>query len=185
MGNSACCKTVAAVFVVCLSFGAIALAEDRVVESAFCLKMDGRECSTPMAANEASLSEIVSVEGGVRRPYFWSKVSVDEGKHIVHVWSYRGTTAKSPTLIHVSKSVKSPGIPSETEDRVREYLQAKSNTDPPANSVQGVYLPVSKSPGFRTYSKIKVQPGEYTVEVYGPDGSVMPGGEAKRIRILP
>ena len=168
-----------------LFIGSIVFAENRVVESAFCLKMDAPECSIPSISNEVSLSQIVSIENGIRRLYFWSKIAVDEDKNIVHVWSNKGRDDRWAVQVHVSKSDKLRNISLEIVNRVYEYLRIKYNADPSANSVQGVLLPINKSPRFRTYSSIKVKPGEYTVEICDLDNNVIPGGEAKSIKVLP
>ena len=173
------------VFFCHLCIGTIVLAENRVVESDFCLRMDARECSVPVSSNEVNLSQIVSIENGIKRLYFRSKIAVDEGGSIVHVWTRKGNSDRSAEQVHVSKSGKLQDISPKTVNRVYEYLRTRYNADASANSVQGVLLGIRKSPGFRTHSKVKAKPGDYIVEILDLDGNVVPGGEAKSIRVLP
>lgn len=168
-----------------LCTGTIVSAENRVVESAFCLEMDARECAIRVDSDQVDLSQIVAVEDGIKRLYFWSKIAVDEGESIVHVWSKKGSGDRKAEQVYVSKSGRLQDISAETVNRVYEYLRVRYHADPSTNSVQGVLLPIRKSPGFRIYSKIKVRPGDYTVEICDLDGNVIPGGEAKSIRVLP
>ncbi len=89
------------------------------------------------------MSDILTIEDGIKILYFWTSIAVSEDKTIVHVWS------ESDSIIH------------------------------------GVKLSISKSPRFRTYSKIIAKPGIYRVEVRDPNSNTLPGGESKTIKILP
>jgi hypothetical protein len=67
---------------------------------------------------------------------------------------------------------------------VRDFLFSKYQADPSAHSVQGVVLPLSRSPRFRTYSSVRAVPGSYEVEIRDLNGKVLPGGEARRVTLL-
>lgn len=120
-----------------------ASAEPRVVESTFCLKMDKPDCSIPAVTQQIKMSDILTIEDGIKILYFWTSIAVSEDKTIVHVWS------ESDSII------------------------------------LGVKLSISKSPRFRTYSKIIAKPGIYRVEVRDPNSTTLSGGESKTITILP
>ena len=120
-----------------------ASAELRVVKSNFCLKIDKPDCSIPADTRQITMSDILTIENGIKMLYFWTSMAAPEDKTIVHVWK--------------------------TSDTI----------------IQGARLSISRSFGFRTYSKIIANPGIYSVEVRDPDSNTLPGGEPKTIIILP
>ena len=162
-----------------------ALAENKAIEGDFCVKIEARECSTPVPADGVAISKIESIEDGSARLHFRSKIAADEDQTIMHVWRHETGTERSADLVHVSKSGKLETVTEETVDGIYAYLNKRYGEDAAATSLQAVVLGVRKSPGFRTYSKIRVKPGTYTVEVCDLAGNVLPGGEAKSVKILP
>lgn len=166
-----------------LAIGSIVFAENRVLESTFCLKMDGLNCSVPLTSERLDLSQIVSIENGIRRLYFWSKIEVNEDQNIVHVWVKKRGGDRLAKQVHVFKSRNLQDLSPETVNVAYENLKIKYNTAEPPNSIQGVILPVRRSAGFRTYSKIRITPGVYIAEICDIDGNTIAGGEAKTIRV--
>jgi hypothetical protein len=164
---------------------AAAHAENTVAESAFCLKMEGHECTVPAISEEIRLSDIQTPAYGVPYLYFWSKISVTEDKNIVHVWRTRDRKDKWAEPVHVSRSDRLRNLSLEIVNRVFEFMRIKYKSDDSLHSVQGVMLPLNKSPRFRTYSRVYARPGEYSVEVCDMNGDPVPGGEMKTIRVSP
>jgi len=178
--------TVALVVPLCvLVLCTISSAESAVKESAFCLDMAERECSTPVTGNEVTLSQAASTDNGFRRIYFRSKIAVGEDTHLLHIWTHKREGDRSSEQIHLAVSGKVKDLPPESRDGVVEHLKERYAADPLAHSVQGVLLSIKMSPGFRTYSRIKAKTGTYTVEVCDLKGNSIPGGEAKSIEVLP
>ena len=166
-----------------LAFGSMVLAGNSVIESAFCLEMDGPDCSVPLTSERLDLSEIPSTEDGTKRLYFWSKIEADEDQNIIHVWVKKRGGDRSAKQVHVFKSARLQDLSPETVSVADEKLRVKYNADGPPNSIQGVILPVRKSPGFRTYSNIRMTPGVYIAEICDMDGNTIAGGEAKTINV--
>ncbi len=175
---------VAGIIAICnLAFGSMVLAGNSVVESAFCLEMDGPDCSVPLTSERLDLSEIPSTEDGTKRLYFWSKIEAGEDQNIIHVWVKKRGGDGSAEQVHVFKSPKLQDLSPETVSAAGAKLRAKYNADESPNSIQGVILPVSRSPGFRTYSNISITPGVYVAEICDIDGNTIAGGEAKTVSV--
>lgn len=155
-----------------------------VVESTFCLKMAPPACEEPAINSQVTLSQIRSVENGIKRLYFWTSIAVSEDKTILHIWKASNRADKWASPVHVSYSDRAKNTLLEFAGHVRDFLYKVFEADPSLHSVQGVMLPIDKSPRFRTYSKARAIPGKYTVEVTDLNGNILPGGEAKYITVL-
>jgi len=80
--------------------------------------MDRPACSIPVDAQEIKISDIVTIEDGVKVLYFWTSIAVSEDTTIVHVWSKPGniingvklSVKKSPRFRTYSRIIAKPGI---------------------------------------------------------------------------
>lgn len=162
-----------------------ALSGQRVVESSFCLQLELSECTIPYVTDSISISQIKTTKNGKKVLYFWTKISVDEDKNIMHVWSAEGREDKWAEPVHVSWSDKIRNLAFEIVAQTKDFLRIIHNSNPGNHSVQGVILAINKSPRFRTYSSILAKPGKYTIGVYDLNRNIIPGGEPKTIEVLP
>jgi hypothetical protein len=161
----------------------VSLAEIRVVESRFCRSMDKPECTIPCCNNEITMDKIALDKEGQRRIYFWTKVSVDEDKNIMHVWQSKDKLEQWAERVHVSRSDKLRNLTFDLINQSKEFLKIIFNSNVKTDNVQGVLLSLKKSPRYRTYSSIQAKPGTYTVSVYDYNHKLVPGGEPQTIKI--
>ena len=103
----------------------------------------------------------------------------------MHVWSAKGRDDSWAEHVHIALSDKLKNLALESIRQAKDFLRIIYNSNPTLDNVQGVMLPINRSPRFRTYSSIKAKPGEYTVAVYDLNKNLIVGGEPKTIKILP
>jgi len=177
-------KSTATAVMCCIFMVSAALAGSSIVEGGFCLEMDGRDCAAQLTSEKVSLSEAPSSQSGVKRLYYRTKISAAEDSVIVHIWQRDGSS-NTTGLIHVPKSGRLKAVASDMEDRVRSVLKSQQAENPSAISIQGVLLGIKASSGFRTYSSVIAKPGVYTVRVVDTNGSLIAGGDAKTVTVVP
>lgn len=155
--------------------------EIRVVERTFCLDLEPPACPEPVVTDEISLSDIKTVEDDTAVLYFWSAVEVSADRSIVHVWT--ASNRPDPWAEHVHVADRYRNLAIEVLGHVRDFLFSMFRADPNAHSVQGVVLPLQRSPRFRTYSRVRAVPGTYAVEIRDVNGKVLPGGEPRQVTL--
>ncbi|MFX0209771.1 MAG: hypothetical protein ACFFDT_27565 [Candidatus Hodarchaeota archaeon] len=165
-------------------FSTTAFSQLEVIESTFCLKMDKPDCEIPCVAEQISLEQIKTTEGGEKRLYFWTRIKVMENRNITHAWKATNRKDEWAEKVHVSWSDKMINLTSEVLAHTKEFLKVIFKSDSDTHSIQGVMLPLYRSPCFRTYSSIIAKPGIYSVTVYDLNYKVVPGGETRTIRVV-
>jgi hypothetical protein len=156
--------------------------EIQVVERAFCLELERPNCPVPVVGDQIPISDLKTSENKEARLYFWSVVEVSADRSIVHVWTASHRPNPWAERVHVADKYKNLTI--EILGHVRDFLFSRFQAEPDAHSVQGVVLPLHRSPRFRTYSSVRAVPGLYEVEIRDLNGNVLPGGEARRVTLL-
>jgi hypothetical protein len=123
-----------------LMVSSFAFAQHEIIESTFCLSMDGPECVIPCVENTISLSQIQTVENREKRLYFWTKIQVEEDKNIMHVWSAKGRNDKWAERVHVAWSDKIRILGLEVIRQSKDFLRIIYNSNPTLDNIQGVKI---------------------------------------------
>lgn len=154
----------------------------QVVESTFCIELDGPACIRPVVSDSTEISLTKQYEGKI---YFWSSIQTNENRNIMHVWSASNRTDKWAEPVHVSWSDQVWNLTNDIIRVAENFLRIiYDRGETQLHSVQGIFLSVKKSPHFRTYSSIQAAPGTYSVEVRNMNNQVVQGGEPKTITII-
>ena len=154
----------------------------QVVESTFCIELDGPACIRPVVSDSTEISLSNLYQGKI---YFWSSIQTNENRNIMHVWSASNRTDKWAEPVHVSWSDQVWNLTNDIIRVAENFLRIiYDRGETQLHSVQGIFLSVKKSPHFRTYSSIQAAPGTYSVEVRNMNNQVVQGGEPKTITII-
>ena len=161
-----------------------------VIESAFCVKLDAPDCAIYIPEkSRITLHQLQEVQEGEPRIFYWSKINLREDKKFMHVWITEDReTSEWLAKVHVSWADKLRNRFNEVAPQVSNLaMQALStiyqDENPSAHNVQGIILSALPSGSYRTHSSLKAAPGTYKVEIRTLDGEVIPGGEAKTIKV--
>ena len=152
---------------------------NRVIDSAFCLHKNGRDCLEPLVdAATVTLADLPGNTEGKRIVWFYSALQVERDKILLHAWERSGRAyAPQPPQVYVAASA---------EGAVDGLVEELTSGDVGQNSLSVVMRAEYTSDRYRTFSNREVpSPGTFRAIVVGSDGQPLAGAELRTLNVAP